>query len=156
MKKENKKKIPSWVILIIVLVSIFMVLPVLVFVGVTVYFAFNDFDKVEMIEKGNYTVIDDSFKIDNKTVKGFYDKETDTYYITGTIKNTLEDECRNYVNISYNVYDKEGNLLGTANAYIDNLGKGQTWKFKAYYTDIDSKDVVSYKLDTVEHYNGLN
>ena len=56
----------------------------------------------------------------------------------------------------YNVYDKEGNLLGTANAYIDNLGKGQTWKFKAYYTDIDSKDVVSYKLDTVEHYNGLN
>ena len=154
--KENKKKIPSWVILIIVLVSIFMVLPVLVFVGVTVYFAFNDFDKVEMIEDGNYTVIDDSFKIDNKTVKGFYDKETDTYYITGTIKNTLDDECRNYVNISYNVYDKEGNLLGTANAYIDNLGKGQTWKFKAYYTDIDSKDVVSYKLDTVEHYNGLN
>ena len=98
--KENKKKIPSWVILIIVLVSIFMVIPVLVFVGVTVYFTFNDFDKVEMIEKGNYTVIDDSFKIDNATVKGFYDKETDTYYITGTIKNTLEDECRNYVNIS--------------------------------------------------------
>ena len=30
MKKENKKKIPSWVILVIVLVSIFMVLPVLV------------------------------------------------------------------------------------------------------------------------------
>ena len=83
----------------------------------------------------------------------FYDKETDTYYVTGTIKNTLEDECRNYVNISYNVYDKDGDLLGTANAYIDNLGKGQTWKFKAYYTDIDSKDVVSYKLDTVEHYN---
>ena len=126
MKEENKKKIPSWVILVIVLVSIFMVLPVLVFVGVTVYFTFNDFDKVEMIEKGNYTVIDDSFEIDNKTVKGFYDKETDTYYITGTIKNTLEDECRNYVNLSYNVYDKEGILLGTANAYLDNLVKGQT------------------------------
>lgn len=156
MKEEKKKKVPGWVILVIVLVSIFMILPALAFMGIIVYFTFNDYEKTGIVEEGNYTIIDDNFKIDNTTVKGFYDKETDTYYITGTIKNTLEDECRNYVNISYDVYDKEGNLLGTANAYIDNLGKNQTWKFKAYYTDIDSKDVVSYKLDTVEHYNNFN
>ena len=153
MKEEKKKKIPGWAILIIVLVSIFMVLPVLVFIGITAYFIFSDYDETGIVEEGSYTIIDDSFKLDNTTVKGFYDKESDTYYITGTIKNTLEDESRNYVNISYNVYDKDGDLLGTANAYIDNLGKGQTWKFKAYYSDIDSKDVVSYKLDKVEHYN---
>lgn len=149
--KENKKKVPKWVILVVVCIVVFIILPMLAFIGFIAYSIFTNYE-TELIEEGNYTIIDKSLKIDNSLVKGFYDKDTDTYYVTGSISNT-DDECYNYVNISYNVYDKEGDLLGTANAYIDNLGKGQTWKFKAYYTDIDSKDVVSYKLNTVEHFN---
>ncbi len=160
MKKETKeektinqkKKMPKWVILVIVLVLIFVALPFTVLTGVVAKYLFEGYpNKIE--EKGNYTIIDDTLRIDNTSIKSFYDKESNSYYITGSITNILKDENRHYIDISYDVFDKDGNLLGTANAYIDNLCKGKTWKFKAIYTDIDSKEIVNYKLNSIEHYN---
>lgn len=160
MKKEIKKektvdqknKIPKWVILVIALVIIFIALPFTIITGVATKYLFTDYqNKIE--EKGNYTIIDDALRIDNTSIKSFYDKESNSYYITGSITNILKDENRHYIDISYDVFDKDGNLLGTANAYIDNLCKGKTWKFKAIYTDIDSKEIVNYKLNSIEHYN---
>ena len=49
MKEEKKKKISGWAILIIVLVSIFMILPVLVFIGITAYFIFSDYDEIGIV-----------------------------------------------------------------------------------------------------------
>lgn len=66
-----------------------------------------------------------------------------TIYINGTLKNNSGKEAT-YVQISFNLYDKDGNQIGTAFDNINHLEKDGTWKFKAFGSDPDK--VASYKL----------
>jgi hypothetical protein len=50
------------------------------------------------------------------------------------------------VQISFNLYDKDGNQIGTAMDNINNLEPNGTWKFKAMGMDSDSNKAVKYKL----------
>lgn len=63
-------------------------------------------------------------------VTGDYDSAKMGYYIEGVIKNNT-DKDKTYVQVTYNLYDKDGNQLGTALANVNNLKAGGTWKFKA-------------------------
>ena len=47
--------------------------------------------------------------------------------------------------VTYNLYDKDGVQLGTALANINNLEANGTWKFKAIGTG-EGSQVASYKL----------
>lgn len=65
-------------------------------------------------------------------------------YLSGTLKNNSGKEC-SYIQISFNLYDAEGNQIGTAMDNLNNLADGGTWKFKAMGVDANG-DVASWEL----------
>ena len=70
-----------------------------------------------------------------------------TTTISGTFTN-LTDSQLGYVSISYNLFDADGNQLGTAYANASNLDAGGTWKFEAVGMYGQAK-VASYTLADV-------
>lgn len=54
-------------------------------------------------------------------------------YVTGEIKNNTEKNYT-YVQVEINMY-KDETVLGSTLANVNNLGPGETWKFKALITD---------------------
>lgn len=74
-------------------------------------------------------------------------KDQYSEYIEGTLKNNSGKEA-SYVQVSFNLFDAEGNQIGTALANTNNLAKDGTWKFKALGTAQPDK-VASYKLAEV-------
>jgi hypothetical protein len=67
-------------------------------------------------------------------------------YIVGTIRNNTSRKYR-YVQISFSLYDKSGNKIGTTFDVIDELGPGETWRFKAPV--INGDELYDYKLDEI-------
>jgi len=70
-----------------------------------------------------------------------------TTTISGTFTN-LTDSQLGYVSVGYNLFDADGNQLGTAYANTSNLDAGGTWKFEAVGMYGQAK-VASYKLADV-------
>lgn len=70
--------------------------------------------------------------------------ESDSFsmYIIGTITNNT-DKDKGYVQVTFNLYDDDGNQVGTAMDNINNLKAGGTWKFKAIALD---KSATKYQL----------
>ncbi|MGG7143971.1 FxLYD domain-containing protein [Clostridium nigeriense] len=92
-------------------------------------------------------------QVENSTAKkekfelvGEVETETDQFatYLKGVIKNNSGKDC-SYVQVTFNLYDSEGNQIGTALDNINNLESDGTWKFKAMGIDVDG-EIASYKL----------
>ena len=66
-----------------------------------------------------------------------------TTYIEGEIKNNT-DKTYSYVQVTFNLYDKNESQLGTAIANINNLEPNAIWKYKAI--GLVTEKVASYKL----------
>lgn len=67
--------------------------------------------------------------------------------ISGILTNNTNDQL-SYVQVSYNLFDADGNQIGTALANTNNLDADGTWKFEATgMTAVDK--VASYKLGDV-------
>ena len=66
-----------------------------------------------------------------------------TTYIEGKIKNNTDKEY-SYVQVTFNLYDKDGAQLGTAMDNINNLEPNGIWKYKAM--GLVTEKVASYKL----------
>lgn len=64
-------------------------------------------------------------------------------YIEGTIQNNT-DKSYTYVQVTFNIYDANGNQLGTAVDNINNLEPNATWKYKAI--GLTTEKVQSYKF----------
>lgn len=69
-------------------------------------------------------------------------------YIVGTIKNNSSSD-KGYIQISFTLYDADGNNIGTALANTNNLKDGGTWKFEAIVLE---DDVASFELDEITGY----
>ena len=65
-------------------------------------------------------------------------------YITGTL---VADRDYTYVQILIPCYDADGNKLGDAIANVNNLNKGESWKFEAMSIDTN---VASFDVDKAE------
>ena len=65
-------------------------------------------------------------------------------YITGTL---VADRDYSYVQILIPCYDADGNKLGDAIANINNLNKGESWKFEAMSIDAN---VATFDIDKAE------
>lgn len=65
-------------------------------------------------------------------------------YITGTL---VADRDYSYVQILIPCYDADGNKLGDAIANVNNLNKGEPWKFEAMSIDAD---VATFDIDKAE------
>lgn len=65
-------------------------------------------------------------------------------YITGTL---VADRDYSYVQILIPCYDADGNKLGDAVANVNNLNKGESWKFEAMSIDTE---VATFDVDKAE------
>jgi len=100
---------------------------------------------VDEIDKGLNDITDTSkLSIVQGTEKGYADEMNMFYYIEGTVKND-SDKKYSYVQVTYNVYDTNGNNLGSCLANNSNLEANETWKFKAVCSG-NASDIASYKL----------
>lgn len=79
--------------------------------------------------------------------KGYYDG-TISYYIEGSIKNNT-DKKYSYVQVTFILYDKDGNQLGTAMDNANDIEPNATWKFKAMDMTGYASQVASYKLSEI-------
>lgn len=142
MQKKNAKKI----ILILVLGLCVYVLPV---IGIFSLFYFSEQDKTfEM--KDNIIEISKG-KLIIKDATSYYDEEDDTYYIIGYLKNKTENSYDS-ISLEYRVYDKEGNILGNAMTYLEELEANKSWKFKAIYSEIDASEIDSFEFSRIDYY----
>lgn len=69
-------------------------------------------------------------------------------YVTGTVKNNSSKKY-SYAQVEINLYDKDGNQVGSTLANVNNLEPGGTWKFKAPIledaaTSFKVKDVTGF------------
>lgn len=76
--------------------------------------------------------------------RGYADKYNISYYIEGVVKNLTSKEY-SYVQIEFNTYDNDGNVIGSCLDNINNFDANGTWKIKAICSGEPSK-IKSYKL----------
>ena len=138
-------------------VMIALVILALVAIAIAIYFIFfstiND-DNNEKVVYEDYIISSNHYgKIEkydpSNTVDGYKGDGNDAYYITGSI---TAKEDKNFTVITFNLYDKDNNLLGTAVAGLNELKKDKSYEFKALSL-VESKDVVKidhYKIKSVE------
>jgi len=83
-----------------------------------------------------YSITDETATVEDYDVK-----------ITGVLTNNTDKDVT-YIQISYNLYDADGNQVGSAFDSISNLKAGGTWKFEAsYFGSVEG--VASYELADV-------
>ena len=65
-----------------------------------------------------------------------YDEEFGEYIVKvdGTLKNTSDKAWKNGVDVTFLIYDAEGNSLGSAYDYIEFIKENGTWRFCAETT----------------------
>lgn len=68
-----------------------------------------------------------------------------TVKITGTAKN-VSGRSLSYASVEFSIYDSAGNNLGTALDNINNLGKGDTWRFEATLFSFPKVQPTAWKL----------
>lgn len=85
----------------------------------------------------------DRYSIDGEELSG------DAYSckISGVYTNKAGKDL-SYVQVSYNLFDADGNQIGTALANTNNLADGGTWKFEAFGS-VAVDEVASYKIGDV-------
>lgn len=87
---------------------------------------------------------DENKKFTLTSDKGYADKSGFAYYIEGTVTNNTSNTY-SYVQVTFNVYDKDGNVIGSCLDNINNLEGNGLWKIKAICSG-EAKDIKSYKL----------
>ena len=65
--------------------------------------------------------------------------------IVGVVKNNTDKEY-DYLQISFTLYDAQGNVIDTAFANVNNIKPGGTWKFEAMFFE---ENVASWELDEI-------
>lgn len=133
-------------------VMIILVILALVAVLIAIYFMFIKDTSGEITYK-DYTIAtghtgqiekyDTSYTVDG------YKGGDKAYYIKGNI---TAGNNKKFTVITFNLYDKKNNILGTAVGGLKEIKKGKTYEFKALSL-IEQKDIDKidhYKIKTIE------
>ena len=83
----------------------------------------------------------EEFTLERET-QGAKDEYGKSYSITKTNKNNTDRDA-SYVQVTFNLYDAQGNQIGTALDNINNLEAGGIWKFDALGLE---EGIASYRL----------
>ena len=67
-------------------------------------------------------------------------------WITGTVTNNSGRRA-NYIQVSINLLDGSGNVIGSTMTNVNNVEAGQKWKFKALLTEDHAKSFVVKEVD---------
>lgn len=141
------KKTKKWQIILICILGVMIYLLPMVGIFVVSYFE----ERGKAFEIKNNTIEISKGKMIIEKEDSFYNEDDKTYYITGYLKNTTEDDY-DFINIYYRLYDADGNVLGEATAYLETLSSKKTWKFKAVYNDIDANEVSKFEFLNIDYY----
>ncbi len=143
------KKRPIWQYVLIVIISLFLCyIPVLFIIGIM---AFDHQEaKFKQLSNGSISVGNGDLLIE-RNVKVTYDYINKEVHIIGYLKNKTKKEIED-VSLSYELYDKKDNIIGTASAYIEFLPEGKTWKFVAVYSELNAKEVANIELNEVDYF----
>ena len=134
-------------------VIIFLLVILLLTIGTIVYISlFGKSDKE--LKYGDYTIAEGHTgtieKYDpSNTVEGYKGGTDKAYYITGNISSSKD---KGFTVITFNLYDKDNKLLGTAVSGLNNLKKGKKYTFKALglVTESDTNKISYYKLKDIK------
>ncbi len=135
----KKNKMPKWVIVIIVVLSVFIALPMLIFIGLVMYIIVDS--------EINHGDVEKDLLINNN-ITSLYDEEYGTYVVSGYVTNTGENDYYNVV-VSYSLYDENNNIIGEATDYLSRLKDSETWSFAAEYYGIDAQKVARIEFDEI-------
>lgn len=139
MKNKKKNgKLPKWAIFIIVGLSLLVYLPMILIIILTIYLT-----PTETSDLNTELIIKD-------TVQGYYNEKTNTYSITGYAQNTSNEDIDD-IEIEYNLYDKNNNVIGTATAYLNELDENKTWHFTAEYTGINANNITHFEESLIDY-----
>lgn len=148
MRKLNRRFVKK--------VKIFLLLLVIVLVLVlsVKYFFKNDFSSNGSISYDNYVIErGHSGKLEkydpSHTVEGYKGGKDQAYYITGRITSKVD---KGFILITFNLYDQNNKVLGTAVAGLSAVKKDKTYDFKALSL-IESKyndNIDHYKLKEIK------
>lgn len=133
-------------------VMLTLIVLAVVAVLIAIYFMFIK-DTSDQIVYNDYTIATGHYGIVEEYDKSYavdgYKGGTKAYYIKGNI---TSDSNKDFTVITFNLYDKDNKLLGTAVGGLKEIKKGKTYEFKAlslieekYITKIDH-----YKIDTIK------
>lgn len=76
------------------------------------------------------------------------EKDEFSLYVTGIVKNNTDKDL-SYLSVTIPMKDSDGNKTGDAIDNVNNIGPGETWKFKAIYLGDDHENVVWNAEDIV-------
>lgn len=129
--KGQKNLMPIWITFAII--GVFMIMVLILAINVSKDIPTNNnYQSTSKTEKF-------SLLKENKHFDGY------NFYIDGEIKNNTNKQY-SYVQVSFNLYDKNGAQIGTAIDNINNLEAQGIWKFKAMYFGTNDAEVDRYKL----------
>ena len=99
----------------------------------------------------NYEIVDDAIYVEKdkayiKVTNSYYDAEDEVYIIEAYLENTSLDD---YISLSFNLYDKDGVVLGSAIGDVTLNKEDKRYKIKSVYYDNDAGLVSSYKITDI-------
>jgi len=139
--EDIKVKSNNAVIVVCLLAALLLYCLPMVFISL----AALDMNKIKL----DYKTLDNMVVIGKDNVKitelnSYYNEDLDSFVIYG-----FAETNKNYdLEISYDLYDEKGYIIGTSTATMD-MKKGNKYKLKAVYTGLDAKEVVEYKISKV-------
>lgn len=134
-------------------VMVVLVIFALFALAVAIYSLFI-YDNDDKIVYENYTIASGHVgkleKYDpSYTVDGYKGSTDEAYYITGNI---TASEDKDFTVVTFNLYDKQNKLLGTAVGGLKEVKKGKTYSFRAIalVDDEDTLKIDHYKIKSIE------
>lgn len=127
-KKSNNKKAIIWGV--IVGVAFFIIVFSVIIGSANIN---------EQLKENKLTVTNDSMMVEYSEYLGY------SAVVKGVVEN-VSNKNFSYASVEFSIYDAEGNNLGTAIANINNLSKGDTWRFEAHLLSFPSTKPTRYKL----------
>jgi hypothetical protein len=144
MEEVRKKKMPKWgVALIIIAVVLVYVIPMTIVVfGLSSEIS----EKLLVEDKTKYMWDSENLTMEKTSLVGYYDEEKESFVIEGLLKNN--NEIREYKNvwIEFKLFDMDGNVLDTVEAYLYKFGANETWKINAAYESKFADHVASFDI----------
>lgn len=143
MKKMKNKTLVTVICSVVLLVGVIVGIYFIFFSpNVNTKMVYNEF-VIEKGHAGNMAKYDPSIY-----VEGYKGNKEEAYYINGKI---VSEKDYNFVLITFDLYDKEDNLLGIAQAGLSNIKKGESYDFKALSLTIheDTKKISDYKINNI-------
>lgn len=135
---------------------IILIISLIIFIGIGVYFLLFNSQSDKSYTYDEFTINKGSIgelKEYNKTMyfEGYEGDYTEAYYINGSMTNNGSNNYK-FILITFNLYDKNNNLLGTAIAGINNVEGNKTYEFTAMSltTTENAKKIVKYDLKSIK------